>query len=85
MSELQKNLDSTVVEAVTKTLEDWAVTAGQPTVTALESLLDEKLAVCEQIQRDGMKAIANAQGPYTAMVIPASPPNIFGDEITKSH
>ena len=59
--ELQKGVDAAIVKAATKTLKDWAVTAGQPAVVALETLLVEKFVACEQIQKDGMKTIAEAQ------------------------
>ena len=59
--ELQKGVDTTIVETVTTTLKDWAVAAGQPTVAALESPLDKKFAVCERIQKEGAQVIANAQ------------------------
>ena len=55
MLDLQKSQDSTIPEITTKALEDRADAAGQPTMAALESLLDE------MIQKEGTQAIANDQ------------------------
>ena len=59
--DLQKSQNSTILEITTKALEDRADAAGQPTMAALESLLDEKFAVHERIQKEGTQAIANDQ------------------------
>ena len=58
--ELQKGQDSLIVETITKALEDRACAAGQPTMAAIESLLDKKVAVMQRIQEAGLKAIENA-------------------------
>ena len=41
--ELQKGQDSTIAGTVTKALEDQAVTAGQPTMAAIENLLENRI------------------------------------------
>ena len=58
--ELQKGQDSLIAETMTKALEDRAVAAGQPAMAAIESLLDEKVAVMQRIQEVGFKRIENA-------------------------
>ena len=57
--ELQKGQDSLIAETMTKALEDRAVAAGQPAMAAIESPLDQKVAVMQRIQEAGLKAIAN--------------------------
>ena len=59
-------------------------------------VLNRQATSLRQLSEHGMRMIQGQfpglkdnlqceEGPYTAMVIPASPPNIFGDGITKSH
>ena len=57
--ELQKGQDSMIAKTMTKALEDRAVAAGQPAMAAIESPLDQKVAVMQRIQEAGLKAIAN--------------------------
>ena len=60
MLELQKGMDATVLDLMVKTLEDGADELGQPTMISLTKLMNSKFDACERIQKEGMKAIANA-------------------------
>ena len=59
--ELQKGVPDIIKDTVTKTLEDRAVAAGQPTISSIKKLLNEKFADFSKVQKEGIQAIANAQ------------------------
>ena len=59
--ELQKGVPDVIKDAVTKTLEDRAVAAGQPALSSIEKLLNAEFADFSKVQKEGMQAIANAQ------------------------
>ena len=59
--ENQRNLNLTIAEAVTKTLEDRAEEMGVPTVDSIQRLLDARFEKQEMLHKEGIQKILEAQ------------------------
>ena len=57
----QCNLNSTIAEAVKKTLEDCAENSGPPTVDLIQRLLDTQFEKQEMLHKEGIQKILEAQ------------------------